>query len=237
MLNEKGNCTYVTLSSCYHEWGLVVICAACIDISSIFNQTTQNLTRGIRTTEGIVRGCFTTFVLKTDISSMFNKKVTALMWPFLAANIRRVWSLSLQPALTSAPFSIQQLKISHGASEPRTAWWTAVLQKLSGRLTSAPCSLRKVTASMWPFSAATISGVISPLKNPLMLVMFLIRVFQNKRFNRFLRFFASLINNDGTLRKCYLFSYRYKNFCDIGIYLKPHFYEKSHDRFFPNFSK
>ena len=24
--------------------------------------------------------------------------------------------------------------------------------------------------------------------------------------------FASLINNDGNLRKCYLFSYRYKNF-------------------------
>ena len=28
--------------------------------------------------------------------------------------------------------------------------------------------------------------------------MFLIRVFENERFNRFLRFFASLINNDGT---------------------------------------
>ena len=28
--------------------------------------------------------------------------------------------------------------------------------------------------------------------------MFLIHVFQNERFNRFLRFFASLINNDGT---------------------------------------
>ena len=28
--------------------------------------------------------------------------------------------------------------------------------------------------------------------------MFLICVFQNERFNRFLRFFASLINNDGT---------------------------------------
>ena len=38
-----------------------------------------------------------------------------------------------------------------------------------------------------------------------------------ERFNRFLRFFASLINNDGTLKKCYLFSYRYKNFWDIGI--------------------
>ena len=44
------------------------------------------------------------------------------------------------------------------------------------------------------------------------LVMFLIRVFQNARFNRFLRFFASLMNIDGTLRKCYSFSYRYKNF-------------------------
>ena len=38
-----------------------------------------------------------------------------------------------------------------------------------------------------------------------------------ERFNPFLRFFASLINNDGTLKKCYLFSYRYKNFWDIGI--------------------
>ena len=27
--------------------------------------------------------------------------------------------------------------------------------------------------------------------------------------------FASLINNHGTLRKCYLFSYRYKNFWSI----------------------
>ena len=37
---------------------------------------------------------------------------------------------------------------------------------------------------------------------------------------------AYQINNDGTLRKCYLFSCRYKNLWDIGIYLKPHFYEK-----------
>ena len=35
-----------------------------------------------------------------------------------------------------------------------------------------------------------------------------------------------LINNDGTLRKCCSFSNRYKNFWDVGIYLKPHFYEK-----------
>ena len=42
--------------------------------------------------------------------------------------------------------------------------------------------------------------------------LFLIRVFQDERFNRFLRFFASLINNDETLGKCYLFSYKYKNF-------------------------
>ena len=34
------------------------------------------------------------------------------------------------------------------------------------------------------------------------------------------------INNNGTLRKCYLFSCRYKNLWDIGMYLKPHFYEK-----------
>ena len=39
-----------------------------------------------------------------------------------------------------------------------------------------------------------------------------IRVFQYERFNRFLRTFASLVNNDGTLRKRYLFFYWYKNF-------------------------
>ena len=49
---------------------------------------------------------------------------------------------------------------------------------------------------------------------------------QNERFNRFLWFLASIINNNETLRKCYLFSCRYKNLCDIGIYLKPYFYEK-----------
>ena len=51
--------------------------------------------------------------------------------------------------------------------------------------------------------------------------------FQNERFNLFLRFLASLINDDGTLRKCYLLSCRFKNLWDIGIYLKPHFYEKT----------
>ena len=56
--------------------------------------------------------------------------------------------------------------------------------------------------------------------------LFFICVFQNKRFNRFLWFLAYQINNDGTLRKCYLFSCRHKNLWDIGIYLKPHFYEK-----------
>ena len=62
-------------------------------------------------------------------------------------------------------------------------------------------------------------------------------------FNRFLWFLAYLINNNGTLWKCYLFSCRYKNLWDIGIYLKPHFLRKMyvtlkfHDIFFPNFSK
>ena len=36
--------------------------------------------------------------------------------------------------------------------------------------------------------------------------------------------FASLINNNRTLREC-LYSCRYKNLWDIGMYLKPHFYE------------
>ena len=58
------------------------------------------------------------------------------------------------------------------------------------------------------------------------LVIFLICVFQNEKFNRFLWFLASLINDNGTLRNCYLFSCRYKNLRDIGIYLKSHFYEK-----------
>ena len=31
---------------------------------------------------------------------------------------------------------------------------------------------------------------------------------------------------DGTLRKCYLFSCRYKNLWDVSVYSKPHFYEK-----------
>ena len=56
--------------------------------------------------------------------------------------------------------------------------------------------------------------------------MFFICVFQNESFNRFLWFLAYQINNNGTLRKCYLFSCRHKNPWDIGIYLKPHFYEK-----------
>ena len=38
------------------------------------------------------------------------------------------------------------------------------------------------------------------------IILFLIRVFQNERFHLFLRFLASLINNDGTIRKCYSFS-------------------------------
>ena len=54
-----------------------------------------------------------------------------------------------------------------------------------------------------------------PVSIYMLLVIFFIRVFQNERFNRFLRFFASLINNNGTLRKCYLFSYRCKNFWSI----------------------
>ena len=57
-------------------------------------------------------------------------------------------------------------------------------------------------------------------------VCFLFAFFQNKRFNRFLWFLAYQINNDGTLIKCYLFSCRHKHLWDIGIYLKPHFYEK-----------
>ena len=58
------------------------------------------------------------------------------------------------------------------------------------------------------------------------LVMFLNRVFRQEWFNRFLWFLASLIKNGRTLRKCYLFSYRWKNVWAIGICLKPHFFKK-----------
>ena len=58
------------------------------------------------------------------------------------------------------------------------------------------------------------------------LVLFLNPVFRQEWFNRFPWFLAFLIKNGRTLRKCYLFSYRYKNVWDIGICLKPHFYKK-----------
>ena len=91
--------------------------------------------------------------------------------------------------------------------------------------------LAKWKSLLWHLNGDQVIGGFPPWGGPFLficvLVMLLIRVFQNERFNRFLRFFASLINiNDGTLRKCYLFTYRYKNFWDIGIYLKPHFNEK-----------
>ena len=67
---------------------------------------------------------------------------------------------------------------------------------------------------------------MSDLRWPEPIYMRVTYVFQNERFNLFLRFLAPLINDDGTLRKCYLLSCRCKNLSDIGIYLKPHFYEK-----------
>ena len=58
------------------------------------------------------------------------------------------------------------------------------------------------------------------------LVIFLKPVFRQEWFNRFPWFLAPLIKGGRTLRKRYLFSYRYKNVWDIGICLKPHFYKK-----------
>ena len=55
--------------------------------------------------------------------------------------------------------------------------------------------------------------------------MFLNRVFRQERSNRFLWFLAPLIKNGATLRKWYLFSCRFKNVWDIGIFLKPSFYK------------
>ena len=57
----------------------------------------------------------------------------------------------------------------------------------------------------------------------LALVMVLNRVFWQEFFNRFLWFMESLIKNGRTLRKCCLFSSRYKNVWDIGTCLKPRF--------------
>ena len=56
-------------------------------------------------------------------------------------------------------------------------------------------------------------------------------MFRREWFNWFLWILASLIKNGRTLRKCYLFSYRYKNVWDIGICLKPHFYKKCVNNF------
>ena len=58
------------------------------------------------------------------------------------------------------------------------------------------------------------------------LVIFLKPVFRQEWFNRFPWFLAPLIKGGRTLRKRYLFSYRYKNVWDIGICLNPHFYKK-----------
>ena len=60
----------------------------------------------------------------------------------------------------------------------------------------------------------------------LALVMVLNRVFWQEFFNRFLWFMESLIKNGRTLRKCCLFSSRYKNVWDIGTCLKPRFKKK-----------
>ena len=48
--------------------------------------------------------------------------------------------------------------------------------------------------------------------------------FRMKESTDFYDFWHTKFNNDGTLRKCYLFSCWYKNLWNIGIYLKPHFY-------------
>ena len=46
---------------------------------------------------------------------------------------------------------------------------------------------------------------------------------------------ASLINNNGNLRKCYLFIYRH--IFKTAFLRKMYITSKSYDRFFPNFSK
>ena len=66
----------------------------------------------------------------------------------------------------------------------------------------------------------------SSLGGPCALVMFLNSVFRQEWVNPFLWFLASLINNDSTLRKYYLFSCRCENPREISIYLKSHFYKE-----------
>ena len=53
------------------------------------------------------------------------------------------------------------------------------------------------------------------------LVMFLIRVVRQEQFNRFLWFLASSIKTGATLRKCYLFSCRYR--LSIWLQNNPYF--------------
>ena len=58
----------------------------------------------------------------------------------------------------------------------------------------------------------------------------LIRVFQNERFNRFLLFFASLINNNGTLRKFIFFLIGIKTF-EISAYIFNIIFTKNENNF------
>ena len=55
MFDEKGGYFCVPYFSCYHQRSAVVKCF-CINISSIFHQTTQNLTC-LRSTHSIVNSC------------------------------------------------------------------------------------------------------------------------------------------------------------------------------------
>ena len=54
-------------------------------------------------------------------------------------------------------------------------------------------------------------------------------VFRQEWFNRFPWVLASSIKNGRTLRKCYLFSFRYKNIWDIDICLKLFLYKKANN--------
>ena len=85
----------------------------------------------------------------------------------------------------------------------------------------------EINEMKWKWNEMTLLPLGGPNLFLCALVMVLNRVFRQERFNKFLWFLASLIKNCRTLRKCYLFSCRFKKVWDIGICLKPHFYKKS----------
>ena len=110
------------------------------------------------------------------------------------------WPLPIYQLLTLSPFLFI---FSHPANFSRAFYFFAS-SLLSESLEQATCLM---VNQVGPISAILIlhpGGCLKVVRSYLYACWLCFWfAFQNERFNRFLRFFASLINNDGTLRKCY----------------------------------